>query len=298
MSGFIALHREATEHPLFAGSAERFGAWFWLVAKAVWKPTRFNVAGKTITLQRGQYCASVRELGEAWGWSKSSVDRFLTRLRTETMIVTDAGTGRLVITICNYEKYQTSEREAGTVTGTPAGTAAGQQRDIKEQGNKGTIEEETYVSPSSASATKPTKADPFPRPDWADAGVWRDLLVNRKAKRLPNTPTAHAKLLKDIMAMSDDEWPPGRLLEAIVARGWAAAYDPRVPANDRSTPARGGSSPAHLNVQRGPDLNEWERRAIEARLREGSGAPDRRDDREARADGELPLAPARALPGR
>jgi hypothetical protein len=31
------------------------------------------------------------------------------------------------------------------------------------------------------------KADPFPKPDWADAAVWADFLKNRKAKRKPNT---------------------------------------------------------------------------------------------------------------
>ena len=67
----------------------------------------------------------------------------------------------------------------------------------------------------------------FPKPDWADPQHWRDLKANRKAKRLPCTATAHAKLLRDIDKLTDDAWPPGRLLEAIVARGWAAAYDPR-----------------------------------------------------------------------
>lgn len=75
--------------------------------------------------------------------------------------------------------------------------------------------------------TRAREADPFPKPDWADPQHWRDLKANRKAKRLPNTATAHAKLLRDIDKLADDEWPPGRLLEAIVARGWAAAYDPR-----------------------------------------------------------------------
>src|SRR5690606_30179294 len=84
------------------------------------------------------------------------------------------------------------------------------------------------------------KADPFPMPEWVlDPQHWTDLKANRKAKRLPNTPTAHAKFLRDIATLVDDEWPPGRLLEAIVGRGWAAAYDPREtrkPRNDRPPP--------------------------------------------------------------
>lgn len=79
------------------------------------------------------------------------------------------------------------------------------------------------------------RADNFPRPEWADRQVWEDLKTNRRTKRLACTPTAHAKLLRDIDGLTNDEWPPGRVLEAIVARGWAAAaHDPREIQNGRS----------------------------------------------------------------
>lgn len=134
MAGHINLHRDAFDHPLLR-DGDRFRAWFWMVSKACWKPTQFDVGGRLTTLQRGQFCCSVREMAEAWNWSKSSVDRFLTRLKTESMIGTVSGTGRLIITICNYDKYQTRDQEGGTPVGTPSGTAAGQQRDTKEEGN-------------------------------------------------------------------------------------------------------------------------------------------------------------------
>jgi hypothetical protein len=102
------------------------------------------------------------------------------------------------------------------------------------------------------------RLDPFPMPEWCPSRqVWADLKANRKAKRLPNTPTAHAKLLRDIDSLSDDEWPPGRLLEAIVARGWAAAHDPREtrkPGNGQhpNNESRGGStrSAAQIALER------------------------------------------------
>ena len=132
--GFIAMSRASLDHHLLQ-DAERFRAWFWLVAQATWKAIPFSVSGKTITLERGQLCASVRQMADAWGWSKSAVDRFLTRLETETMIEREAGHGRLVITICNYEKYQDDGNSKRDSSGTPSGTAAGQQRDNKEQDN-------------------------------------------------------------------------------------------------------------------------------------------------------------------
>lgn len=71
------------------------------------------------------------------------------------------------------------------------------------------------------------KADPFPMPDGVDPEHWRDFLANRKRKKLTNTATAHKKLLGDIARISDDEWPPGRLIEHAAAAGWAGMYDPR-----------------------------------------------------------------------
>ncbi|WP_394658439.1 hypothetical protein [uncultured Novosphingobium sp.] len=73
----------------------------------------------------------------------------------------------------------------------------------------------------------------FPCPEWAEADVWADLLKNRRTKDLTNTATAHRKFVRAVEGMVDDEWPPGRLLEAIVALGWGGAYDPRETRNER-----------------------------------------------------------------
>lgn len=66
--------------------------------------------------------------------------------------------------------------------------------------------------------------EPFPRPEWADPQVWADLLANRRKKNLANTASAHRKLLADIDRLTDADWPPGRVLEAAVSRGWGAIY--------------------------------------------------------------------------
>lgn len=138
MSGFVCLHREAFDHPLLQ-DGEHFRAWFWLVSRACWKPTKFDVGGRVITLERGQLSCTVREIAQALGWSKSTVDRFIQRLVNEEMVIctraktgTNSGTSRSIITICNYEKYQDTESQGGT----DRGTKVGQSWDIKEQVNQ------------------------------------------------------------------------------------------------------------------------------------------------------------------
>lgn len=136
MSGFIAMQREALEHPLFRGNPERFYAWFWLVARAAWKPTPYDINGKTVTIERGQLCASRSQLATAWNWSPSAVERFLTRLETEQMIGRATGQGRTVITICNYAKYQDAGTETGQATEQPTGQPSDSDRTTKEPLNQ------------------------------------------------------------------------------------------------------------------------------------------------------------------
>lgn len=80
------------------------------------------------------------------------------------------------------------------------------------------------LTPTPAPTHETRAREAFPKPDWADGQVWSDLLANRRKKGLPNTATAHRKLLADIDRLTDDAWPPGRVLEAAVGRGWGAIY--------------------------------------------------------------------------
>lgn len=131
--GVFAVDRGIWDHPSFADEpfTER-EAWQWLISEAAFKARVRNVGGRKIELTRGQLAASVRFMAERWQWSKSRVDRFLKRLKTDAMIGTDSGTGLLVITLCNYDKFQRVSLPSGTHSEPHSGTAAGQQRDKRE----------------------------------------------------------------------------------------------------------------------------------------------------------------------
>lgn len=141
------VSRGIWDHPEFAPSefSER-EAFLWLVSEAAWKPRTARAGRVVVDLDRGQLCASVRFIAAAWGWSKSRVDRFLKRLENRDMLTTSSGTGQLVITLCNYDKFQ-SFRDA---SGTQAGHDPGHERDTigtnYKKGKQGKHEEETVVS--------------------------------------------------------------------------------------------------------------------------------------------------------
>lgn len=181
-SGVFAVARNVFDHPIFEG--ERFTereAWIWLIGEAAWKPKRVRVGTALVKLERGQCAFSVRFLAQKWGWHRAKVERFLKRLKTETMIETASETGVTVITICNYNEYQRVSLPTKTPTETPSETAARQQRD-KEEDTESTEDKE-----KEGGANAPTdlafvgriirlKADQFERWRKAYPGV-KDMLA-------------------------------------------------------------------------------------------------------------------------
>lgn len=111
------------------------------------------------------------------------------------------------------------------------------------------------------------KADDFPCPVWCEPEVWSDLKRNRRTKKLTNTATAHRQFVADVEAMADDAWPPGKLVKAIVAKGWGGAHDPR---EDRKP---GNGNGIRQGSGTGPDKRSGLARAIDSELGSLSAFP-------------------------
>jgi hypothetical protein len=276
--GFFLMHRGWRNNPIFKGEFSRADAWVWLIENACWKSSRTRIKGETVTLDRGELSFSIRFLADAWGWSKSRVDRFLADLREESMIearskngtVGDqkAGQGQAIITICNYRKYQDHDDGERDNNGTTSGTRAGQQRDKEEQGNKGTIEEEPIGSPSMPETQKRAESRAVKlRADWTP-------MLTPAAQRIV------------------DGWPPGKFDHEVArfrdhaadkgrtSKDWQAAFRTWITKSDewmkqngnRNSQAAGGFASGN----RGPvdNRNSFLRSLDQSIGRSGSGQPD------------------------
>lgn len=264
MTGFISLHRDVFSHPLLK-DAERFRAWFWLVANAAWKPSRTRIKGDTITLERGDLSYSVRYLADAWGWSKSRVDRFLADLREEGMIETrskigttagrKAGHGQSIITICNYDKYQDcgdAERDNDDLD---SGTTAGQQRDNSGTNKNKGIREKEY-------STSGTGRPMAQKPDDVCEGVWQDFQSVRKKKRAPLTETALAGIVREA---ANAGWSLESALAECSIRGWQAFKAEWVKGKPDPSAGTGGHDASRAAFERrhgGRVMTESEARAL------------------------------------
>ncbi|HEY1605050.1 MAG TPA: hypothetical protein VGF77_05585 [Allosphingosinicella sp.] len=139
--GYVRVHRSLIGHPAFRNDAEAM-AFAWLVCRAAWQPVELRYKGRLVRLGRGQLALSVRDFAAAMDRDKGWAERLLRRLRARAMVETEKGAGSLIISICNYGRFQADEAAAKAPRKTAAKTAAGRGRDT-EQG----IEEGEEIPP-------------------------------------------------------------------------------------------------------------------------------------------------------
>lgn len=236
-------------HPAFRNDAEAM-AFAWMILRASWKPARVRYKGKPITLARGQLATSVRDLADAMDRDKAWIERLFKRLKAETMIETHVDTGVTVVTICNYAQYQYDGDQSETVHETSRETDARQTQDTEQEDKEFKKEE-----PKGSEGETRVRAV-FACPPNVDRQHWADLLANRKRKRLANTVTAYEGQLRALADLSDDEWPPGRLVQHAASKGWGSICDPR----------QSNGNNRHVSAQQSDPSAPW-------RLRDGTIDP-------------------------
>lgn len=112
MSGFYLMYRGWQDQPLFGNDPfDRRSAFVWLIENANFADKEIDINGKTVMVKRGQICASLRYMAKAWKWDEAKVRRFLKRAQTEKIIDAATDAGQTIITLCNYEKYQSPKKD-------------------------------------------------------------------------------------------------------------------------------------------------------------------------------------------
>ena len=225
MSGTVNISRSIWQDAAFKDQTftER-EAFMWMIMEASYKDREKRIGNITVDLGRGQLATSVRFMAEAWGWSKSAVDRFLKRLEKRDMIGTASGTGINVITICKYDEYQNKPAKSGTAKiqkRDSSGTAAGQQRD---KPNKGLIPD---AIKGSGSATR----KPAPKPDIVSLlsevcspAVARDFVDHRSEIKKPITELAAKRIVDRLSGHRD----PDAVLNLSIENGWQGIFPEKV----------------------------------------------------------------------
>lgn len=159
MTGVFAVDRGVFDHPIFANEpfTER-EAWLWMLSAAAWSDKRVRVGKSVYDLKRGQLVFATRFLAERWKWNHSRVVRFLSKLKTDTMIDTLATRDATQITICKYNEYQFGGNADETPTETQTETETKRQRNKEEELNN--LRNNNSIGAEKKSRRKPARPMP------------------------------------------------------------------------------------------------------------------------------------------
>lgn len=96
----------------------------WLIIHAAYKTHPIGTKGKTIQLERGQIPVGRDYLAKVWGWGPQKVRTFLAQLQNEGMakITQPDRHSPNILTICNYNKFQSSSEKASRPSNRPTTT--------------------------------------------------------------------------------------------------------------------------------------------------------------------------------
>lgn len=106
-AGWIKISRSIAEHWLWK-DAEILKWWLDLLLMAAWKEHKELVGRQLVSLGKGQLIASLAYLCKRWKRSRPMVESFISNLEQDGMITKAVCNNISIITIANYECYQTT----------------------------------------------------------------------------------------------------------------------------------------------------------------------------------------------
>ncbi len=307
---WIAVSRDMRDHPVVGmgnnvkpedpsrGSFSKYEAWQDLLMEAKWKPFDVNNKGKVVNLSRGQLMAARAWLARRWNWSEKTVRTFLAKLESELMVRNEQGQSKgqrsghyaNVLTICNYDIYQTISELDDMTKGQSKGQSGASQGPVAGQSG-------ANQGPHNNKETNTQRsAHEWPEGDFVEANgeaIYVSLLGKRRKfeyaaidqwAALGMCAAGTARKIVEAEArgwVTDQQWPdvPSRWLQKQIAswRTHRAIADIRLE-NERQ---RGAQQPRKSwDQQRQESADEWMRQDIARRRESGRGPMQPRLDDE------------------
>lgn len=187
-------------------------AWLDLTMEAGWKDRTVNNKGKVILIERGQLLGARDWLAQRWGWTAKKVRYFMEKLARNGMIQTSQprqttigvpevlgpakgqakGNSVNVITVCNYNVYQTISELEELLDGQRRGQQGASKGPESKKVRREEEERSPYGDSSSAAPNDPLQLDLGDQPAKLTASVAAReafAIYNETAKRC-GLPTA------------------------------------------------------------------------------------------------------------
>ena len=111
--GWISFDRKIKKHWLFTEKRtfSKFEAFTDLLLSVNHADAKILIDGKLVEVKKGQKITSLRQLSENWSWSVTKTKNYLELLQSDNIISYFSDTKKTVITMTNWELYQSSENK-------------------------------------------------------------------------------------------------------------------------------------------------------------------------------------------
>ena len=128
--GWIRLQRKIRDHWLWDNKEvkSKFEAWIDLLMMASHRERTVYIKDQLVTIKRGEVCCSLNAFAKRWKWSTGKVRRFISVLKTDTMVVQQTTRVATHLSICNYDTYQGGRHADGTPDGMSNDTQTKRER--------------------------------------------------------------------------------------------------------------------------------------------------------------------------
>lgn len=110
LSGWVKLHRGLSDHHI-ASDPHSLSVWIHLLMLANHSETKRLINGRLVTVMPGQILTSRKSLSAKTGVQETKVERILRRMQNEQQIEQQGTTKFRVISILNWDHYQSSEQQ-------------------------------------------------------------------------------------------------------------------------------------------------------------------------------------------
>lgn len=111
-TGWARIYRQIEDNPLWLSEKFTRGqAWIDLIIFANHKPGSFYIRGNKVEIGRGQIGWSEVTMAKRWKWSRNKVRGYLASLQSQKMIQQKKNFTTSIITIIEYDKYQSEGQQ-------------------------------------------------------------------------------------------------------------------------------------------------------------------------------------------
>lgn len=111
MEGWIKIHRKILENPVVCKDSETFSIWLFLLLSATHQEIPAVFKGEKITLKKGQLITGILSISKKLKINKDKVQRTLKCFETDKQIVQETSNKNRLITILNWEQYQSNDNQ-------------------------------------------------------------------------------------------------------------------------------------------------------------------------------------------